>query len=521
MQNQKKPDAAIAENAADYDELPYLTGAMNSTQPARLAAVAHLFGLTPKPVATARVLEIGCSLGGNVIPLAVRFPDAEFLGIDISPVQIDAARKRANDLGIKNCSFQCVSLTELGKTIGRFDYIICHGVYSWVPPHVQAAIFTVVAERLKPEGVAQVSFNVLPGWRAWQPFRDAALAMLPDKMPIGQKVTAALDLLNFIVAANGDDNYGYNSALKELSQRLKMHHAYYIGHEHLEDANNPTTFKDFVTKADAAGLAYLGDCNISTMTPRNMKPQVMQEVMRRTGGNLIAMEQMLDILTSRTFRNALLIKKDAASQVKRDLDLSRFDTLHFAAARDAEFKPTLNAAIVQLGAGLQAQIESPAGAQALKKVFDARPGTVSLATLLEGQLQAMEIRRIFAEMLLANALTPYSTPIPAASNLPEKPKAFWLAQQDAKAGAAYTANLSHNRFELTPLSAFLLARMDGKNTKTELVTELAAELVAGKLNFSADLQKKINAQNSSSEAKAFATEVIEALVGRALIEQPV
>jgi len=79
--------------------------------------------------------------------------------------------------------------------------------------------------------------------------------------------------------------------------------------------------------------------------------------------------------------------------------------------------------------------------------------------------------------------------------------------------------LAHTRFELTPLSTSALARMDGTRTKVELVSELAAELIAGRLHFTAERQKKVNALNMASEAKAFAAEVIEALVPKALIER--
>lgn len=520
MSAESNQDKSIAENAADYDALPYLTGAMHTTQPSRLAAVAHLFGLSPKPVGQSRVLEIGCSIGGNLTPLAARYPSAEFIGIDISQVQINLGRKRVEELGLKNCSLRCISLTDMGNEFGGFDYIICHGVYSWVPPHIQSEVFRVIPERLNSDGVAQVSFNVLPGWRAWQPFRDAALAMLPDSMPINQKVPAALELLNFVVAAQRGNDSKYNVGLRELADNLKRHHSYYIGHEHLEDANNPCTFKDFVSRAEAGGLAYLGDSNISNMMPQNLKPQVMDDLLRRTGGNLLAMEQMLDILTGRTFRNALLIHKEDAPKVKRDLDLTRFDSLHFAATADVTYRHLGNAVVLDLGQAKQARIDSPASILAVKKVFDARPGSVSMASLLEGQPNAMEIRKTFAELALADAVTIFFEPLPAAARCPEKPKAFWLAQQDAVAHYMHTATLAHQRFELTPLSNFLLARMDGTKTVAELKAALAAELMTGRLSFTADRKKKVNALNMANESQDFATELLDALVARALIERP-
>ena len=124
---------ALERTAADYDATPYTSHAFPLTQPGRLSAIARMFGLRAPPVATARVLELGCAAGGNLLPLAQRFPDARFLGVDLSGVQLEHGRRRLGRLGLKNIELRHGSITEVGEADGSFDYIICHGVYSWVP----------------------------------------------------------------------------------------------------------------------------------------------------------------------------------------------------------------------------------------------------------------------------------------------------------------------------------------------------------------------------------------------------
>ena len=40
---------------------------------------------------------------------------------------------------------------------GDFDFIICHGVYSWIPEALREDLLRVCRERLTPDGVAMVS----------------------------------------------------------------------------------------------------------------------------------------------------------------------------------------------------------------------------------------------------------------------------------------------------------------------------------------------------------------------------
>ena len=80
--------------ATSYDELPYDGGSFPLTHPLKLGWIAALHGLTPAPVRTCRVLEIGCGDGSNLLPLAECYPEAQFHGFDLSQRHIDLARPR-------------------------------------------------------------------------------------------------------------------------------------------------------------------------------------------------------------------------------------------------------------------------------------------------------------------------------------------------------------------------------------------------------------------------------------------
>src|SRR5436190_20856571 len=112
-----KPDAAtetaFQRTASDYDQTPYRSFPYPLTRPAHVAAIAHTFGVATPDVATARVLEIGCGGGGNLIPMAAAFPQAHFIGLDLSPLQVAQARERAGAAGLANIEFREASVTDV------------------------------------------------------------------------------------------------------------------------------------------------------------------------------------------------------------------------------------------------------------------------------------------------------------------------------------------------------------------------------------------------------------------------
>src|SRR5262245_58637378 len=150
--------------ATSYDEIPYSNTAFSYTHPDCLATVAALYGLTPPPVDRCRVLELGCGRGGNLIPMALALPDSRFLGIDLSARQIASGQEMVTALGLANIELRPFSILDVDESFGLFDYIICHGVYSWVPAEVQDKILAICARNLAPNGVAYVSYNTYPGW---------------------------------------------------------------------------------------------------------------------------------------------------------------------------------------------------------------------------------------------------------------------------------------------------------------------------------------------------------------------
>src|SRR6478752_1735919 len=86
--NSRLPRMTSSSSPTLYDEIPYPGGVFPSTHPEHLATIASLYGMNPVPVDRCRVLELGCGFGANLLPMAYHYPQAKFLGIDLSATSI-------------------------------------------------------------------------------------------------------------------------------------------------------------------------------------------------------------------------------------------------------------------------------------------------------------------------------------------------------------------------------------------------------------------------------------------------
>ena len=129
------PPSIAEQNEYAYDAIPYRGYPRFETHPDGLAVRATLFGLEPPALDGARILEIGCGDGGNLIPIAQSLPEATCHGIDLSETQIEMGREVIEAVGLENITLKQGAIGDLAeRDEAPWDFILCHGVYSWVTP---------------------------------------------------------------------------------------------------------------------------------------------------------------------------------------------------------------------------------------------------------------------------------------------------------------------------------------------------------------------------------------------------
>jgi methyltransferase-like protein len=298
-----------------YDELPYPPYSFPATHIGRLAAIGRLFGLETRDPSQARVLELGCGTGINCLAMAQLYPEAEFVGVDASGRQIEQGQEALLASGLANVRLRHEDIAELGADLGTFDYIIVHGIYSWVSKDVKESILRLCQHNLAEAGVAYISYNCLPGWRMRGALRDMMNMHTGGIPDLPGKVAQAKALIKFLAESCNEES-PYGKYLRQELDLLRKADDSYIAHEFLEKENDAMYFTDFLQEAARHQLAYLADADPATMIVENL-PQAA-ETLKALKLNLLATEQYMDFVRNRTFRSTLLCH--AKAPVKRDID---------------------------------------------------------------------------------------------------------------------------------------------------------------------------------------------------------
>ncbi|HWT53057.1 MAG TPA: class I SAM-dependent methyltransferase, partial [Caulobacter sp.] len=234
-----------------YDEVAYPSRPFQQTHPARMALPAALLGLPFAPAATARVLEIGCGEGGNIIPLALSYPEASVVGFDLAETAIAKGRRLVETLDLRNIDLRTLDIAQADPaTLGRFDYIIVHGVYSWVPEPVRQATLRLIRDCLTPDGLAFVSYNALPGCHVRLVLREMVLQHLRGVEGVEARLAAARAFLAFFVA-NAPDDDPTIVAIKAHARSMLDRDPHVLFHDELGSVFQPFYFHEFV----AGGVA--------------------------------------------------------------------------------------------------------------------------------------------------------------------------------------------------------------------------------------------------------------------------
>lgn len=288
-----------------YDEIPYPSFTFPQTRPDRLATLGYCFGIPTAPPEKCRVLELGCGDGTNLISFAYILPESEFVGIDLSDRHIADGRAVVSRLGLKNVNLTKGDVMEFGReNYGEFDYIIAHGLFSWIPEIVREKVLEIYAECLKPNGVGYISYNAYPGCRmreiTWEIMkhhtRNAALPM--DKVTQGR---AFIEILGGAVAANPLYNAILKTELQHFSERTPEN----IFHDDLAELNRPFYFHEFAKMIEPHGLQYLSEVDAFWMESGGLSPEA-ENWLEQFGDDIVRREQYIDFIKCKRFRSTLV-----------------------------------------------------------------------------------------------------------------------------------------------------------------------------------------------------------------------
>lgn len=516
-----------------YDEVPYPAGAFEQCHPARLATMAALYfssDMSPPPVETCRVLELGCGSGGNLFPAALLLPGASFVGVDYSALAIAEGLPWIEKLGLKNASLIHGDILDFQPEPGSFDYIIAHGVYSWVPRPVQEKLLEICGRALSPNGVAYVSYNVLPGAYIRRIARDIMRFHARSAKDPSEVMALARGALALAAASVPAHNPLYGAILKGELERVSEMPDGELFHDDLGELNEPFYFHQFIERAGRVGLKFLAEAVFADMQDQ-MYPEPAREALQASGDIVIA-EQTRDFFSNRAFRQTLLCRADVP--IRRQITPDRMRAFHVSSrCSPVSASPDLRGPSVERfksPSGTLLGIEQPISKAALTSLAAAAPRWLSFDELARGALTLLgrgaepDDKEALEEAILAaycgDMVELSVSPERLAKEPGERPTAGKLARLQAELGGAVTS-LRHRNISID--DAFALAalrRLDGTRDQAAIAQELAELVAAGALELPSPQAPFASAADALPAVEERLGATLRSMVRFALIEAP-
>lgn len=318
----EKLQGDIDELKNSYDSFLYVSKPFSSTNINNLQAKAKMYGLNPVPLKGARVLELGASCGGNIVPQALYYPETTFTGIDLSGVQVKHGNDIINSIGLKNVTLLEKDILDIDESFGTFDYIIVHGIWSWVPDVVKDKILSICNVNLSDNGIAYVSYNTYPGWKRLEQLRDIMLYsekrakdqdLLERTLYTKSVLKMVADTMNIDDRSRAQSAYKINNIHNVLNSN-----DYYVAHEYLEAFNDPVYVSDFIERARKQGCAYIGDEVLQRSFITWLADDVTNNIRTLSHDNYVDKEQFYDYVYDTQFRMSLLTKLSNEDKINHE-----------------------------------------------------------------------------------------------------------------------------------------------------------------------------------------------------------
>jgi SAM-dependent methyltransferase len=380
-------------------DVPYVRHFTSEMSPVLLVAAAALNGVeTRANVARFDYCELGAGQGDTLATLAAAHPHGRFVGIDLLPEHVAAARARAERGGLANFYFEEGDFATLSEgELGTFDFVAAHGVLSWVSPETRRTFVRLAARLLRPGGLLYVSYNTYPGWAAIEPLRRLMMDVsrgIDGSLARAERAMQVSDAL----FTGGAAYFEENPNAKQMLARMARAGLPYVVHEYFHAAWHPMYFADVARELGDEGLAFVAQLPVY----KNLRElTVPQKLIPLFAGieDRVAAESLVDFATNEFFRYDLYTKGPAvrAEAVTRAyLDVACFGTLVSAAKVLREGRFT-HGTLSYVGPLFEGIIEALA----------ARPRTIAELAGLSGlgaysvdQVRAAVLQLVFGEQVM-------------------------------------------------------------------------------------------------------------------------
>lgn len=298
-------------NQGYFTEMNYTKNVFNELSPAHINFCLSLSSQTTvdldKPFTYA---ELGSGFGLTSLGLAAAYPQGRFFSVDFNPAQTAWAQKLADAAGLDNLKIFERSFGQmLDEDVPPLDFVVLHGIYSWVTPDVRADIRNFIIKFLKPGGVVHLSYNCQPGWNVAAPMRDLLIALEQNTSGGDHRsvLNHGLKLLKEIEEAGGLYFKTVVNADNWLQTWNKADQSYLLG-ELFNREHKAFPFSEIVRDMGEAKTAYTGSVDASNYIEEVVTPQPFLKILNQMAGNLVMRETVKGLLYNTSFRRDIFVK---------------------------------------------------------------------------------------------------------------------------------------------------------------------------------------------------------------------
>jgi SAM-dependent methyltransferase len=308
-------------NAGYVADVPYVGNYVHAMSPSwmTLAAIAAR-QIPPDINQTYRYLDLGCGYATTLLPLAAANPHAEFIGVDFMPEHVAFARRVTQRTGLKNVTVIEASFEDILQNPeqigGPVDFVMMHGVYTWVSPQTRQEIRSILQNHVKPGGLVYAGYNAHPGWTQSVPIQHLLFQIASQHQGTSvEKVIAAARFIKRLQEIDAPVVKGIElpPSLKEAVEdpdKLQPWSAGYLAHEYLNEFWQPMFFTDICKDFAEAKLSYVGGVRMMDHVESSAW-NAEQKALIAEFKNPIAAESIMDMLMPSGFRRDVFARGHA------------------------------------------------------------------------------------------------------------------------------------------------------------------------------------------------------------------
>lgn len=296
---------------ADWDDgyvtdVAYTRHTYREMMPSWLATLAVLAGQRPPDLTKPfRYADLGCGHGLAATIVAATCPHAEVWGFDFNPSHIESGRQLAAAAGLTNLHFRETSFAEMAArpsdALPEFDFIVSHGVASWVSRENRADFFRIIGQRLRAGGLTYISYNVTVGWASMLPVLTLMRALIRSNSERSDK--AASTILEYLGALKntGAQFFAANPSVERRLDQARQQDGRYFAHEFLSGNWHPMMFAEMAEAMASVKCSYLGSA-IPTENLESLSVSPAMLPLMETSPDTIMRETLRDFGLSQSFR---------------------------------------------------------------------------------------------------------------------------------------------------------------------------------------------------------------------------